>query len=184
METAWNLAREQGIAALSLRDLARRLGMTAPSLYSYFDSKHALFDAMFAQGYEQFLQLEWPDSDDLRDGLRRAGRTFLEFCTADPARYQLLFQRAIPGFAPSPESWELAQRAYHRSMAGLARFGVREQRDLDLVTGVFSGLAAQQLANQPGGSRWAGLVDEAADMLAEHLHARTTPSQPKNRRQR
>lgn len=33
---------------------------------------------------------------------RRGARAFFEFCTADPVRYQLLFQRTIPGFVPSP----------------------------------------------------------------------------------
>ena len=32
-------------------------------------------------------------------------RLFVEFCTSDPVRYQLLFQRTIPDFEPSPESY-------------------------------------------------------------------------------
>ena len=56
LEAAWELAREGGLAALSLRDLARRVGMQAPSLYSYFESKHAIYDAMFAQGAQAYLE--------------------------------------------------------------------------------------------------------------------------------
>ena len=45
LEAAWALVREEGPAGLSLRDLGRRVGMRAQSLYSYFDSKHgALLD--------------------------------------------------------------------------------------------------------------------------------------------
>ena len=55
LEAAWELARTEGLAGLSLRDVARRVGMQAPSLYSYFDSKHAIYDAMFAQGAQEFL---------------------------------------------------------------------------------------------------------------------------------
>ncbi|HTT91316.1 MAG TPA: helix-turn-helix domain-containing protein, partial [Acidimicrobiales bacterium] len=39
---AWKLAREQGIAGVSLHALAREVGMRQPSLYEYYDSKNAL----------------------------------------------------------------------------------------------------------------------------------------------
>jgi AcrR family transcriptional regulator len=42
--SAWNLAREHGIAGISLRELAGRVGMRQPSLYEYFDSKDALYE--------------------------------------------------------------------------------------------------------------------------------------------
>ena len=46
LDAAWRLARQNGLAALSLRDLAQEVGMRAPSLYTYFSSKNALYDAM------------------------------------------------------------------------------------------------------------------------------------------
>src|SRR3954454_14071753 len=42
LDAAWEVAREQGLTALTLRDVADRVGMRAPSLYSHFDSKHAI----------------------------------------------------------------------------------------------------------------------------------------------
>ena len=56
LDAAWALARTHGLAALSLRDVARAVGMQAPSLYSYFDSKHAIYDAMFAEGITEFVR--------------------------------------------------------------------------------------------------------------------------------
>ena len=56
LDAAWELAEEQGLAGISLRDLAARVDLRQPSLYSYFGSKHALYDAMFAQGCEQMLE--------------------------------------------------------------------------------------------------------------------------------
>ena len=53
---AWDLAREEGIAGVSLHGLARQVGIRQPSLYEYFDSKHALYDAMFADGNRQLLE--------------------------------------------------------------------------------------------------------------------------------
>ncbi len=56
VESAWELAREHGIAGVSLHALAREVGMRQPSLYAYFDSKLALYDAMFADGNRDLLE--------------------------------------------------------------------------------------------------------------------------------
>ena len=110
LSAAWAAARENGMAALTLRDVAERVGMRAPSLYSHFDSKHAIYDAMFADGnrtlLDRFAATEWPD--ETRALLRTVARTFVEFNAEDAARSQLMFQRTIPDFEPSAESYALA----------------------------------------------------------------------------
>ena len=50
------MVRADGLAALSLSALARAVGMEPQSLYTYFASKHAVYDAMFAQGNQQLLE--------------------------------------------------------------------------------------------------------------------------------
>jgi hypothetical protein len=94
---------------------------------------------------------------------------FIEFCVADPARYQLLFQRTIPGFEPSAESYALAVDALTYTRTELAKAGLTEPAHLDLWTAVITGLTDQQISNDPGGDRWLVLVDEAVDMLMDHL---------------
>lgn len=95
-------------------------------------------------------------------------RRFLTFCTADPARYQLLFQRMIPGFEPSPEAFEPAVRALEAARARLAAAGIDDPRHVDLWTALNNGLADQQIANDPGGTRWVDLVDDAVTMFLTH----------------
>ncbi len=167
---AWELARENGLAGLSLRDLARRLGMAAPSLYSYFASKHALYDAMYADGWRSVLALGHPEpAHDVRTALLNAQRPYVQWALADPVRYQLLNQRTIPGFEPSPESYALAQQAYTRGFAGIATLVELDQHDKDLITAVVAGLLNQQFANDPGGTRWVGLLDDAVDLVVPRL---------------
>jgi AcrR family transcriptional regulator len=48
--TAWRLARADGLAALSLRELAAEVGMRPQSLYTYVDAKNDIYDAMYAEG--------------------------------------------------------------------------------------------------------------------------------------
>ena len=171
LAAAWEQVRAEGLAALSLRDVAKAVGMQAPSLYQYFGSKHAIYDAMFAQGYRELLErLVWDDSDkDTRANLKRRARQFIEFCVEDPARYQLLFQRTIPGFEPSAESYALAVDSLTYTRTQLGKAGLTGPGSLDLWTAVITGLTDQQISNDPGGDRWLRLVDEAVDMLMDHL---------------
>src|SRR5436190_9518834 len=109
---AWDLAREHGIAGVSLHALARKVGMRQPSLYEYFDSKHALYDAMFADGNRQLLErLNVTLPRDPRAAVKKYTRLFLDFALEDPARCELLFQRHVADFTPSPESYVLAEQA-------------------------------------------------------------------------
>ena len=172
LDAAWGIVRAEGLAALSLRELARTVGMQAPSLYQYFESKHAIYDAMFAQGNQALLERmsRLEGTGDPMKELRLRARAFVEFSVEDPARHQLLFQRSIPGFEPSPESYELALKLLRRTQVLLAAAGLRGRRAVDLWTAVIGGLSAQQLANDPGGTRWVRLVDEAVDMFVNHMN--------------
>jgi AcrR family transcriptional regulator len=180
LAAAWDLVRDEGLAALALRDLAGRVGMQAPSLYSYFDSKHAIYDAMFAQGAQAFVD-ERPEelSDDPRVGLVQSVAYFMRFCTADPARYQLLFQRTIPGFEPSKESFAISEAGLAELATRLAGFGLRDPRLLDLYTALVTGLTDQQISNDPGGDRWIRLIDDAVTMFWDFVERQPAPSRRK-----
>jgi AcrR family transcriptional regulator len=171
LDAAWELVRAEGLAGLSLRDLAREVGMQAPSLYSYFDSKHAIYDAMFLQGNLELLgRYEgMPEYEHPAEGFRANARLFVGFTVEDPARAQLMFMRTIPGFEPSPETYQVAVRLVELSKARMARAGVGPEY-FDLWTGLISGLSFQQIANEPGGDRWVRLVDDVVDMFLEHVN--------------
>ncbi|HUR22692.1 MAG TPA: TetR/AcrR family transcriptional regulator [Acidimicrobiales bacterium] len=178
VESAWAAVREEGLAALSLRDLARRSGITTPTVYAYFDSKNDIYDAMFGQAAEEFLQhLAAPyETADPRAVLVASLRRFVRFCTADFPRYQLLFQRTIPGFEPSPESYAPAVRALELSAEVLAANGVTDARHLDVWTALTTGLVSQQIANDPGGERWVALIDDFVTMFLSYVQQSTRPT--------
>ena len=167
LDATWALSRERGLTGWTLRDLGAAVGMRAPSLYEYVDSKHALYDALFADGNRALLDRidATPRTGRPIDVVRRGARMFLAFCAEDPARTQLLFLRTVPGFAPSPASYALAERVLAELATVLAEAGVTDPRDLDLWTAVLIGLATQQASNDPGGDRWTRLLDDAVDRL-------------------
>jgi AcrR family transcriptional regulator len=173
----WDLVRENGLAGLAMRDLGERVGMKAQSIYSYFASKHEIYDAMFHEGYVAFATvmdglLENSDAEPL-DQARVMAHQFFQFCTSDPVRYQLLFQRTIPEFVPSDESFAVAVRAYESVTTWLADLDITDSIDVDLWTAVLTGLTDQQISNDPGGDRWERLIDRSVDMtlreIAPHL---------------
>lgn len=177
LDAAWRLAEQTGIAGLSLREVAREVGMQAPSLYTYFDSKDALFDAMFAEGYRQLGEAvaEWTAQvGDLEpaDALGTVIGLWIQFCQQSIARYQIMFTRAIPGWQPSEEAYAVSATEYQRMAAELEALGVSGPEDLDLYTAVASGLAAQQIANDPTGDRWVRLAPTAARMLLDDIARR------------
>jgi AcrR family transcriptional regulator len=51
LDAAWEIARREGLSAVTLREVAGRIGRRSPPLYSHFDSKNAIYDAMFAQAW-------------------------------------------------------------------------------------------------------------------------------------
>jgi AcrR family transcriptional regulator len=171
---AWDLARRDGLAAISLRELADRVDLRQPSLYAYFDSKLALYDAMFADGNRQLLEVmaQHPARDDPRASLVEFVEVLVQFVSDDVVRYQLLFQRTIPGFDPSPESLEIAMEFYAISQQRLAAAGATHPDDLDVFSALVAGFAQQQVANNPGGKRWVRHVPRAIDMFLADVERR------------
>lgn len=179
VDAAWEVAHERGLAELTMREVAARVGMRAPSLYVHFDSKHAIYDAMYGGAWQAYLDLvdrvELPAHP--RAALRVIARTFVDFATADLPRHQLMNLSTIPGFTPSAESYAVAVAVYDRFVAWAADAGLRPSpADLDLFTALVSGIVAQQWANDPGGTRWTDLVDRAMDMYADHLDLPKEPT--------
>jgi AcrR family transcriptional regulator len=147
--------------------------MRTPSLYWHFDSKMSLYDAMFGQAWAAYNEVQNDMESQLpsspRTALKMTARTYFDFCAADPTRHHLMSQRSIPNFTPSPAAYAPAVEVIERLRARLARLGVTDEEAVDLYTALVGGLVDQQLANEPGGNRWARLIDRAMDMYADEM---------------
>ena len=175
LEAAWDLAREQGLTEISLRDLGDRVGMRAQSIYSYFDSKHAIYDAMFQEGNEELLHRMHGVRDAAgtpTERFRLGAQGFVEFALEDLPRCQLLFLRTIPGFEPSPEAYAPAVLVLELARDRLADIGITRPEMLDIWTALLSGIMQQQWANDPGGDRWKRLLDDVMAMYLAYAKKR------------
>jgi len=175
LESAWMLAREHGIAGVSLYALAREVGIRQPSLYAYFDSKSELYDAMFADGNRRLLQqldlIKLPR--DPRAALKKFLAEFVALALEDPARYELLFERRIPGFTPSPTSYVLAEAVLGRAYELINKVGVTKQGDIDCIIAMVAGLMEAQLSNDPGGNRWIRHLNRLVDLYVDDVLERS-----------
>ncbi|WP_045317179.1 TetR/AcrR family transcriptional regulator [Lentzea aerocolonigenes] len=173
VDAAWEIARRDGLAAVTLREVAGMIGMRSPSLYSHFDSKNAIYDAMFQQAWTVFLAKAEEDfqrmPDVPREALLKMLENFFDFSVADLARYQLMNQRSIPGFVPSQAAYAPSVEVMRQFIAFMHGLGVTDQADIDLYLAFAGGLVDMQLANDPGGDRWRLQIPRVIDMFADDL---------------
>lgn len=116
-ESAWNQIAEKGASALSLRAIARGLGITAPAIYNYFPDRDALVTALIIDAYTSFgdWQLEARDSvqeDDLLGRMKAIGLAYRNWAHVHPQRYQLIFGAPVPGYeAPMEQIFPSSARS-------------------------------------------------------------------------
>jgi AcrR family transcriptional regulator len=186
LDAAWEVARTSGLTGITLRDVAERVGMRAPSLYSHFDSKHAIYDAMFGESWAAYEAVKVREEGGLTDDLRQCAhliaRTFFDFAVADPARYQLMNQRVIPDFEPSPENYAPAVRILEAGHRIVRDRGLEDPDDFILLIAIIGGLIDQQIANDPGGDRFARMLPRAVDMWADAVGLPRTTAPAKDPR--
>lgn len=177
LNAARAVMRQDGVAALNLHEVARRVGVRAPSLYEYFDGKDALYDALFRQGVDLWAErveaLRSTEFETPWDFLRAVFEAYLDFADDHPEMYQLVHERHVPGFVPSPESLEESVRLTQAGAETLAAWmdrgalapGMEAGQAFDLVIAVMHGLTGGHVANEPGNrdpeSRFRRLVPAA-----------------------
>jgi len=151
---------EEGVNGLSLAEIARRLGVQPPSIYKYFPSLMAVYDALFERGAREHVEVlrnamanAQPGLDALTTGLEAAGRWSLE----NRAIAQLLFWRPVPSFAPSPEAFapsvemvELQRQAFADAVAAGELGPEADSMDaVYLASTIIAGALSQAMANEP-----------------------------------
>jgi AcrR family transcriptional regulator len=178
---AWDLARRDGLAAISLRELADRVDLQQPSLYAYFDSKLALYDAMFVDGYGVLLETlaAHTFADDPREALVEFVELLVRFSSDDVTRHQLLFQRTLPGYKPSPEARRVTRELLAIGRERMTAVGVTDAGTANIFTGIVVGFAHQQVFNDPGGDRWLRQVRPAMEMFLAEVDRRAKPKKAK-----
>jgi AcrR family transcriptional regulator len=160
LDIARQVMTEEGVNGLSLAEVARRLGVQPPSLYKYFPSLMAIYDAIFRRGQldnlaelRQGMAGAEPGLPALIAGLEASGRWLL----ANRAVAELLFWRPVPSFHPSEEAFapsvemvELQRRALADAVtAGQLGPAANDKDAIYVVSTLIVGVLSQAIANEP-----------------------------------
>jgi AcrR family transcriptional regulator len=163
VDTAVEVMTEHGVGGLSLGEVARRMGMRTPSLYVYFDSKNAVYDAVFSRGWRSLYEAMDPmhaqenDIVQVQPFLLEVASRFIRWTMEHPAYSQLMMWRPVPGYEPSAEAFATAVDMLESARAmfvrlvdrGLIRKDVTVDELLQTWTVLTSGVMTRQLANAP-----------------------------------
>ena len=194
VDVAVDVMREHGVAGLSLGEVARRMGIRTPSLYVYFASKNAVYDAVFDRGWRELLEtIEQARHDlgvpaDLTAMCTTAAETLVRWGLDNATTAQLMFWRPVPDYEPAPEAYAAAVQMIERSRQafadaqsqGLFRPGVDVDEALRTWTVLTSGVLTQQLANAPHEPYETGRFTTAIPRVVEMfvaVYGRPTTSQ-------
>ena len=118
LATARAQLEREGVEHLSLRAVARELGVTAPALYLYVTDKRDLLAGVAEDHFERLVaRFEGIDETDPLEKIRGMCRAYVDHALASPALFGLMFRyptSPVPGadaFPPATRVFQLAARA-------------------------------------------------------------------------
>lgn len=165
-----------GIDSLSLRDVARRLGVSHQAPYKHFPSRDHILAEVVGRAYATFAAhlAKRPTSEDPYEDLGLLGRAYLDYARKHPLHYQLMFGTPLPDPAEHPEMMKQAEHAFATLRDAIAKLPGRAQgADVELdalyAWSVVHGLASilQTRATQQLGIRKATIAEATAHTLGK-----------------
>lgn len=106
---------ESGAAGLSVRAIARELGLVSSALYRYYPSRDALLTQLIIEAYDELGEaVETAEAecnrDDLADRYRAASHAVRNWAKANPNEYALIYGSPVPGYAAPDDTIDPAVR--------------------------------------------------------------------------
>lgn len=135
LQTAGGMLEKQGLASLSLRELARRAGVSHNAPYRHFPDRESLLAALALEGFELLGNaLETRPRSEM-------GEAYVEFALAHPQRFRLMFGGLLPGH--DRRAYESLQKAFadlgeHAQYAAAAAWALVHGLSHLLLDGHFS----------------------------------------------
>ena len=190
LDAALDLIATDGPSAVSLRSLARRLGVSHAAPANHFPDKAALFTAIAVEGFTMLARAITDEASRLGPAatagqrFRAAGRAYTGFAVAHPAHFAVMWQRDLlhpddPELAVAGDrTFELLLGSVRDIQAEGWAAGSEPQTVAYLAWSVVHGLAALWLGGplQHDGRPFSEIAGEVATLLGTSLSPRPAPS--------
>jgi AcrR family transcriptional regulator len=185
LEQAEAMLRDGGVDALSLRELARRAGVSHGAPRSHFIDRQALLDALAVQGFERMTEkigaaVRTPGT--VRERFRQVGRAYVTFAVQDAALMELMFatktnEAAEPITNAAIRLFTLLDEALADS-SNVGSDGRSRERFKLLFAAAMQGTAALITSQRITREQGEVLVDDATDaLLSSELAAGIVPTE-------
>jgi AcrR family transcriptional regulator len=141
LQEAEQIVTESGHEALNMRDLARRVGVSATAIYHYFESKEALIRKIKLAAAEKLnsrIRAIDPQLDP-HESLHRLGAEYVEFAEEHPNLYRLLFETPIGGTPLGDKDQPVLYYTYYAARNALERMAADEIHAMDPRYGAMMG---------------------------------------------
>ncbi len=180
LEEALAIIEAEGVEALSLREVARRLGVSHQAPYKHFPSRDHILAEIVARAFGAFARHldERPRRADPQDDLAEMSRAYLDYARAHPLQYRLMFGDLLPDLKKHPDMMRQAKHAFALLNDCLARLSAKDgaaasETDVALdALFVWSSVHGLARILQSRAVQTLDLPPEAVDAAAAHLVAR------------
>jgi len=113
LKAAVELMTKEGLAALSMREVARRAGVSHQAPYHYFENREAILAAIAEEGFKKFnAKLESASGSNAVARLIAAGRAYVGFALSNPAHFQVMFRPELVNLDKYPSALAEANRGF------------------------------------------------------------------------
>jgi|HigsolmetaAR201D_1030396.scaffolds.fasta_scaffold14961_2 AcrR family transcriptional regulator len=115
------ILNEQGLPALSLRNVAQRIGVSHTAPYAHYNDKHALIAAIAAAGYQEFTQtlqaIELQHADKPLAQLCSSAWAYYQFSQRSPAHFRLTFSGTVEQQHDYPDFIAAAHECFNQVLS-------------------------------------------------------------------
>ncbi|MDP3381738.1 MAG: TetR/AcrR family transcriptional regulator, partial [Phenylobacterium sp.] len=125
------IIEQDGLEKLSLRDVARRLGVSHQAPYKYFPTRDHLLAEVIGRCFDDFgdqLEAAATGEADLETALMAMGARYLDYAAKRPSAYRLMFAFPLPSGETHPEMAARASKAFHALRGAVLRLHLHHGR--------------------------------------------------------
>lgn len=142
LSAATDIISESGVESVSVREVARRAGVSPGAPFRHFPTKEALLAAVAGQAMERLAEAvrekQSPRDDDPLGQIEAIGLAYLAWAQANPAHFKVVSQRKLVGLDGRSLHLNEEIRARMLALLSIAKSNGQMRRDVDVETVLLS----------------------------------------------